>query len=430
MNTRDFKIGLSVGLSGRSLMLADAGNQPEPGGGAVAFNIAYGDTAPADTSKLWVKTDEPDCVAVAPETPPMNGLLEVNIGSLPEPAAYAAAAAVDGKIYLFGGWSAVGHLSTINVFDTDTNTISTLDVVLPAGAQGIASAAIGSKIYLFGGALPPASYPGFMRPLNTINVFDTNTNTISTLDVVLPTAVLGIASAAIGSKIYLFGGSDSSNMVSTINVFDANTNTISTLDVVLPTAAYGIASAAIGNKIYLFGGSSRSGRLAAIHIFDTEKHTITTLDTILPKALSRMASTVIGDKIYLFGGSDSSSMVSTINVFDTNTNTISTLDVVLPTRADGIASAAINNCAYLFGGVRGSSSSMTQDTINKFLISFPLSIRKFFIETDIAKNLVNLVSADSVEVEIGIKNVYLGNSEGYAEKVPAYLYRDGAWVEV
>jgi hypothetical protein len=40
------------------------------------------------------------------------------------------------------------------------------------------------------------------------------------------------------------------------------------------------------------------------------------------------------------------------------------------------------------------------------------------------------MSSDCVKVKAGIKEVYLGNSEGYAEKVPAALYVDGAWVEI
>ena len=37
------------------------------GGGGSELNIAYGDTAPEDTSKLWVKTTEPDSVEISPD---------------------------------------------------------------------------------------------------------------------------------------------------------------------------------------------------------------------------------------------------------------------------------------------------------------------------------------------------------------------------
>ena len=37
-------------------------------GGGVELNIAYGDTPPEDTSKLWVKTAEPNGVLISPET--------------------------------------------------------------------------------------------------------------------------------------------------------------------------------------------------------------------------------------------------------------------------------------------------------------------------------------------------------------------------
>ena len=119
-------------------------------GGGAALNIAYGDTAPTDTSKLWIKASEP---ANLKFTPSFSGAETMNSGiaTLPKTATYIASSAVGTKIYLFGGNGDSGYLSTINVFDTTTNTITTLSTTLPKAATGIASAAVGTKIYLFGG---------------------------------------------------------------------------------------------------------------------------------------------------------------------------------------------------------------------------------------------------------------------------------------
>ena len=124
-----------------------------------SLNIAYGNTAPSDTSKLWIKGNEPEEMTI-----------------------------------------------------TTQQLLSTLSTKLPTAAYGIGTAAVGTKIYLFGGSRTSGS-------LNTIQVFDTTNNTISTLPTTLPTAAYGIGTAAVGTKIYLFGGSGSSGRLNTINVF-------------------------------------------------------------------------------------------------------------------------------------------------------------------------------------------------------------------
>ena len=153
--------------------------EPESGGGdggSAEFNIAYGDTAPSDTSKLWVKANEPAAVSVTSSIVTADEKLVVGISALPKGAYSIASAAVGTKVYLFGGQYATSyHLSTINVFDTKTNSTETLSTSLPSAASGIASAAVGTKIYLFGGKGSSSRY-------NTINVFDTESNTLSTLN--------------------------------------------------------------------------------------------------------------------------------------------------------------------------------------------------------------------------------------------------------
>ena len=67
---------------------------------------------------------------------------------------------------MFGGYSSGYPQNTIQIFDTTNNTIQTLSTTLPTGASGIGTAAVGTKIYLFGGS--GSSY------LNTINLFTVN----------------------------------------------------------------------------------------------------------------------------------------------------------------------------------------------------------------------------------------------------------------
>jgi hypothetical protein len=151
-------------------------------GGGAELNIAYGDTAPEDTSKLWVKGSVPEDMQIIP--PALLGANE------------AATVATD-------------------------FTIATLGAVLPKGVTAPAAVAVGKKIYVFGGLYGSTA----SSSLNTINVFDTETKTITTLSTVLPTGTYSIGTAAVGKKIYLFGGKQVTNL-KTINVFDTETFTV------------------------------------------------------------------------------------------------------------------------------------------------------------------------------------------------------------
>ena len=390
-----------------------------------SLNIAYGDTAPSDTSKLWIKGSEAESLLLISGTP--EPTLEDTISTLPTTLPTVAqsigVASVSTKIYLFGGnkaSSAGDRLNTIQVFDTTNNTISTLSTTLPTAADGIGVASVSTKIYLFGGGGGASNY------LNTINVFDTANNTITTLSTKLPTAAQNIGVASVGDKVYLFGGrSGNSNYLNTINVFDTLTNTISTLSTTLPTAADGIGVASVGNKIYLFGGYS-DDKLNTINVFDTANNTITTLSTTLPTVMARMGTAAVGTKIYLFGG-NGAGYLNTIKVFDTVNNTISTLSITLPTAAQNIGVASVGDKVYLFGGRSGSVAYL--NTINEFLAQFSLTANSILITEGQQENIFNLLSSPT-QVEISVKNVYRGNSSNVAELNDAYLYNGSVWLNV
>lgn len=269
---------------------------------------------------------------------------------------YADALTIGTKIWLFDS-------SAAHVFDPDTYTLTTNSATLSPVYTKRALTAIGTKVYLFGGH--GTVMTGYSASFNTISVFDTETSTMQTLSATLPNKAESIASAAVGKKIYLFGGyharrtndyTDSSYEIRTISVFDTETNTRTTLSESLPTAAMDIAATAVGTKIYLFGGLAPDlTYLDTINVFDTETNTIKTLDVTLPTPARYIGSVAIGTKIYLFGGLKDylDHCLNTINVFDTETNTIKTLDETLPVAAYGFVSTTVGTNAYLFGGSTG-----------------------------------------------------------------------------
>ena len=271
-----------------------------PGAGIFADAITIG-------TKIWLFGSG----GARPFDPDTYTLLDTSVPLSPT-YSWRSLSAIGTKVYLFGGYNVVTgsyseSVSTISVFDTETGTMQDLSARLPTAAHYITSAAVGSKIYLFGGwHTPRQNYTDSYYCLNTINVFDTETNTITKLSVTLPMLANRMAAEAVGKKIYLFGGMQSSltNYYNTIIVFDTETSTVQTLSATLPQAAYFIGSAAVEKKIYLFGGAldSQSTPINTINVFDTETNKIETLNETLPTATYGISAAAMGSNIYLFGG--------------------------------------------------------------------------------------------------------------------------------
>ena len=394
----------------------------ESGGGS-ELNIAYGNTAPEDTSKLWIKSEEPNNISFPVLWKPeqiVEGITDTG-KTLPTAANYIATATVGTKIYLLGGYSRNGSVKTIQVFDTTNNTIQTLSTTLPQAMYAMGIAAVDTKIYLFGGN-------GYNDGrLNIIQVFDTTNNTIQTLSTTLQQHIDSLAAAAVGNKIYLFGGyNNNSKPTTTIQVFDTTNNTIQILSTTLPQAMYAMGIAAVGNKIYLFGGqTNNNSRLDTIRVFDTSNNTIQTLSRTLSQSTDGINAAAVGNKIYLFGGKpNNTSYLNKIQVFDTSNNTIQTLSTTLPQAASGIGTAAVGTKIYLFGGI----GSSYLNTINLFTVNVPLSSNDIIVVQEYYARTFKVLKAPT-EVEVAVKYVYKGD-QNLAKLIDAYLYDGANWVNV
>jgi hypothetical protein len=377
------------------------------------LNIAYGDTPPEDTTKLWVKCEEPEGVRVLPNI--RIGKQTIVSALLPYAATEMYAAAVGPIIYLFGGTRSGGLLNTIYAFDVETLEITKQDALIPnSGAYGIAYALVDTNVYIIGG------YNSSYR--NTIHVFNTETSTMSTHSSTLPVAMSAMGYATVGASIYLFGGNRNSKGQDSIVVFNTETATISTLSAKMPVGVMDSTAAAVGTKVYLFGGNTNDHSDIPC-MFDTETTTMTTLPVKLDAYnywITNIESAVVGNDIYLFGGSRESSVrLDTIWVFDTDNVTLSELNTTLFEATYGIASAVIGTDIYLFGGY----SSAYSNRISTFTPYLSLERNHVAIFVGASKDTIEIAP----QVSLGVRSVYKGNSEGIAEPVEAYIYKDGTW---
>ena len=280
---------------------------------------------------------------------------------------FYASVTMGSLIYLMGQ-------NNIWVYDTKNNTIEKVCSCL-SNATSRGCATVGNKIYSFGGLVQGVTYLNWSS--DSIWVFDAETKSTQNIGT-LPIKLEGIGTSSVGKKIYLFGGRFNPELTigrpvayKDIYEFDTDTNSLTKLEVSLPFVLYNTKAVTVGKKIYLFGGtefyySSDSYDIYNYHdiiqVFDTVTKTIETLSIKVPTVtlkdnyiqctdfLSDMALISIGSKIYLIGGLVSIYGTNTIYSLDTVSNTFEKLFTTLPLESQSQYAVNHEGFIYLFGG--------------------------------------------------------------------------------
>lgn len=144
-------------------------------------------------------------------------VLMEEVKELPCKLSYSTVSAVDKMLYIFGGHDTTGAVNKIWRWDTahpDSEVVELVDT-LPTRILletttiiwgiDIASVAIGNDIYLFGGKSAMGATEA-LQFSSWILKFNTETEILTYCDTFLPKGLCNCSAAAVGSKIYLFGG--------------------------------------------------------------------------------------------------------------------------------------------------------------------------------------------------------------------------------
>jgi hypothetical protein len=395
-------------------------------GGGAEFNIAYGDTAPEDTSKLWVKTTQPSKVKVA------SGLvLEketlTKLSVTPEVGKKGSVVSspINNKIYIVGG----SNEKTIRYFDITTQTFGKISATTSfQNSNKHAIMTFGSKLYIFGGY---GYINGGWNNLSGIYCVDVETDTFTTLGVTFPEARYEMGWSTVGNKCYLFGGwAPSENPSKAIYCFDAETETLSRLSTELPSASSRWSAAADGNIIYLIttpyiaNGTGTNEILA----FDTETNVISVKSkhAVNDSGSSRIYSNAVNvyrdGYLYLLGigyDTNSKSYYVIVNVEDgTHTYSEQTFDCI----GTGGAGAVVDDLVYIFY-----RSFVSIFKLPKDVLVDPNTLQ---LLSTLDRNVFKFINTDNVQVEMGVNNVYKGNNKGIGEQVEAALYNGTQWVNI
>jgi uncharacterized protein (TIGR03437 family) len=164
---------------------------------------------------------------------------------------------INGILYAAGGDSG----TLVEAYNIASNTWAT--VASPSvNRSGAAAAAFNGRLYLFGGSVPNVG------ATTSVEVYDPATNRWSSGHV-MPTARNEAATAVANGLIYLIGGSDS-GAFSSVDAYNPTTDTWSSV-APLQTARTSLGAAAINNTLYAFGGmTGGSAYDSSSHLASTE----------------------------------------------------------------------------------------------------------------------------------------------------------------
>ncbi len=242
----------------------------------------------------------------------------------PEPCHGYQAIAHGKYIYAFGGFAYSKEdkpqwksLDAIDRFDTQTNTWTRLKAKLLEPRSSNVVAQVGNKVYLIAGW----DSRGKGKFLSTIEVFDLETETVSLAKFSLPNPLRrALSSVTVGEEVLLVGGLGEGtthfelmDKVTAINLRTGKSRELPKL----PFATFAPATGIIGDTLFVFGGMFKTGAMDYVyvnHIYslslgETEwKHTGRHLNEakgfsqVLP--ISRTMLGILGGHSY-DGGSDS-----------------------------------------------------------------------------------------------------------------------------
>jgi N-acetylneuraminic acid mutarotase len=213
--------------------------------------------------------------------------------------ALATAMNID-QIYVVGGISNSNSLSVLR-YDTSSDAWF-IEANLPKPLQGHGAECIAGRIYVFGGGSPDAE--GFNRCSRQVFEYDTSTMTFAP-KADMPRAISAFASCVVGSRVFVFGGSDDdAQALSSTLVYETLTDVWSELGP-MPDARFGLDCQAVGTDVFVFGGDSGSDfaddGLDTNEKYDSSAGSWTSVRP-MPGIRCFFSSAVSAGRIYVFGG--------------------------------------------------------------------------------------------------------------------------------
>ena len=219
-----------------------------------------------------------------PEWEPISGL------SIPRDD--FATAVIGDQIWNFGGMSGDrgSRLDTIEIYDTRTESWRFSNNVMPEGLASFEAAAIGGKVFLFGGLDRRSEASDFSA------VLDTSSGKWRQLPP-LPEARYSHTVTLHDGLIYVIGGEGAQGPVEAVDIFDPGTGEWST-GAPMPRARGSHDAVSAGGAIYVLGGWLDSGPTDLVQTYDPDIERWVVADP-LPEPVSRAGAAVLDGRVWV-----------------------------------------------------------------------------------------------------------------------------------
>jgi len=219
------------------------------------------------------------------------------------------------------------------------------------GLRSHSSVLVGSKIFVFGGS-------DLSSEFNHLLVFDTETMYWykPTPSGTVPGPHRAHSATLVdNNRMIVFGGGDGPNYFDTLYILDTNNMHWTKPDIKGKCPGPRRAHTAVlfgPKKLFVFGGGDGNKALNETFILDTEKLTWEPLKVTgeLPSPRGYHASMLVGDKMYVYGGSDGQECFSDIFVLDPASAFWSKKKVSNQLPCFSQSTTAVGSWLYAFGG--------------------------------------------------------------------------------
>lgn len=174
---------------------------------------------------------------------------------------------------------------------SDSDGITTTSDVYPewTAISGLAvprddfgTVVIGDDIWALGGMTGERG-----NRLQSIEVYDTTTDTWSTSDIEMPLGIASFEAVAVGPLVYTVGGFDAtSQAVDHVAVLDTRSGEWRDLPR-LPHPRYAHTATLLDDRVYVIGGRDLDGEVSEVDVLDLDSETWETLETQMPERRAR-----------------------------------------------------------------------------------------------------------------------------------------------
>lgn len=269
---------------------------------------------------------------------------------LSTPRMAAAVSSLGRSIYVIGGVTSGGYVSTVQSCDPSVGSCRE-KARLPTGTAGASAAEIGGLLYVTGGR-------DNQSVLNRLIAYDPSADAWAPKRS-MPTARWNHVSAAVGDRIYVFGGvvgtGTARRVLADVTVYEPARDEWKQLGV-MPEVVQSAAAAVVHGKVYLIGGrtetyatvTTASAASTAVQEFDPQTGTWRTRRA-MPTPRTGAAAAVRDGKIYLVGGARSDQALGTVEIYDPVADTWTTA-AALRTPRTGHGAVAIEGRVYIVAG--------------------------------------------------------------------------------